>query len=157
MKKNARIAAQVQDRPAGAGFALPGCYLAFFTCFNAQQYYEAHDVLEHLWLQKKDANWHFFKGLIQVAGAFVHLQKQFSDPHHVKHGRRLHPAMRLFRRGAENLEGYRPAHMALNVESLHQLCLQMSARLEQSEFRINPWTPATAPRLDVPGDEKVRA
>src|SRR5690348_623260 len=49
-------------------------YRAFFKCWNEQHYYEAHDVLEQVWLKKKSADDHFFKGLIQAAGAFVHLQ-----------------------------------------------------------------------------------
>src|SRR5664279_3985000 len=81
-------------------------YRAFFRCWNEQRYYEAHDVLEQVWLQKtttpSDAQ--YFKGLIQAAGAFVHLQKQFEYPTHPKHGRRLAPAVRLFRLAEKNLE-----------------------------------------------------
>ena len=42
--------------------------VGYLRCFNAEQFYEAHDVLEALWL--KDRNGHdgdFFKGLIQFA------------------------------------------------------------------------------------------
>ena len=47
-------------------------YLAYFECFNRQLYYEAHDVLEALWLvDKHTPNGAFYKGLIQLAGAFV--------------------------------------------------------------------------------------
>ena len=55
-------------------------YLAFFHCWNEQQYDEAHDVLEQLWLNTKTRDADFFKGLIQAAGAFVHLQKRFEHP-----------------------------------------------------------------------------
>ena len=51
-------------------------YLAFFRCWNEQRYYEAHDVLEQLWLKTKSPDADYFKGLIQAAGAFVHLQKR---------------------------------------------------------------------------------
>src|SRR5882762_53846 len=48
-------------------------YRAFFQCWNEQRYYEAHDVLEQVWLHdpisSEDAQ--YFKGLIQAAGAFV--------------------------------------------------------------------------------------
>ena len=50
-------------------------YRAFFRCWNEQRYYEAHDVLEQLWLKTDSSDADFFKGLIQAAGAFVHLQK----------------------------------------------------------------------------------
>ena len=29
------------------------CYVGYFRCWNEQRYYEAHDVLEHLWLRTK--------------------------------------------------------------------------------------------------------
>ena len=50
-------------------------YRAYFRCWNEQRYYEAHDVLEQVWLKDDTADDNFFKGLIQAAGAFVHLQK----------------------------------------------------------------------------------
>ncbi|MGB0582428.1 MAG: DUF309 domain-containing protein, partial [Limisphaerales bacterium] len=51
-------------------------YLGFFECFNRQLFYEAHDVLEELWLEcRKTEKDEFYKALIQLAGAFVHLQK----------------------------------------------------------------------------------
>ena len=49
-----------------------GPYMAYFHFFNRQEFYEAHDVLESLWLtQRKGANNGFYKALIQLAGAFV--------------------------------------------------------------------------------------
>ena len=77
-------------------------YRAFFRCWNEQRYYEAHDVLEQVWLKTESDDADYFKGLIQAAGAFVHLQKQFEHPTHPKHGRRLAPAVRLFRLAEKN-------------------------------------------------------
>ncbi len=45
-------------------------YRAYFQCWNEQRYYEAHDVLEQLWLNTDTDDDEFFKGLIQAA---VHL------------------------------------------------------------------------------------
>jgi len=51
-------------------------FAGYSRCFNEQKFYEAHDVLEALWLQDRNGpDGDFFKGLIQFAGAFVHLQK----------------------------------------------------------------------------------
>ena len=51
-------------------------YLGYFACFNRQLYYEAHDVLEELWLPIRGTpQARFYQGLIQMAGGFVHLQK----------------------------------------------------------------------------------
>lgn len=149
MKKSDRISAFVQQLGADPALALDPRYQGYFTCFNAQQYYEAHDVLEHLWLEGRDENYQFFKGLIQVAGAFVHLQKQFLHPGHLKHGRRLRPAVRLFRLGVNNLAPYGTRHLRLDVLALCQMCEHWAAEIVASEFRCNPWQPARAPQLHL--------
>jgi Domain of unknown function (DUF309) len=125
------------------------CYLAYFVCFNAQEYYEAHDVLEHLWLQREDENHAFFKGLIQFAGAFVHLKKQSARPWHPTDGRRMRPAVRLFALAAGNLSSYSPLHMGLDVSRVLDLASDHMSRIEASDFSTNPWTPETAPKLQL--------
>ncbi len=149
MKKSDRITAFVAQLGADQSGSLDPHYLGYFRCFNAQQYYEAHDVLEHLWLQRRDENYAFFKGLIQIAGAFVHLQKQSLRPDHPKDGRRLRPAVRLFDLGATNLHSYRPIYMRLDTEALCELCEQLAREIRASEFSRNPWDPARAPRLKL--------
>ncbi|MHA3775203.1 DUF309 domain-containing protein [Verrucomicrobiota bacterium sgz303538] len=147
MKKNDRISAFVAQLGTNPALALDPCYQGYFTCFNARQYYEAHDVLEHLWLQCRDENHLFFKGLIQIAGAFVHLQKQFLRPDHPKDGRRLHPAVRLFRLGMGNVRPYGPVHLQLDIETLCALCEGVVAEIIEADFRHNPWHPDRAPEL----------
>ncbi len=134
---------------ADADSALDPCYQGYFRCFNARDYYEAHDVLEHLWLKDgpSGANYAFYKGLIQVAGAFVHLRKQFEHPTHAKHGRRLRPAGRLFELARANLAGYEPRHLALDVTAVRAVCARYAAAVADSDFARNPWSPTTAPRL----------
>jgi Domain of unknown function (DUF309) len=150
MKKADRITQFVEQLGASApGSTLDPHYAGFFTCFNEQRYYEAHDVLEHLWLQNRDENHAYFKGLIQVAGAFVHLQKQFLRPEHPKDGRRLRPATRLFALALKNLAPYRPQHMALDVGALCALCTDTVAQIVASDFTRNPWHPEHAPRLTL--------
>ncbi len=104
MKKGEKIQAFVES--LGGGSAHDPCYEGYFVCFNEQKYYEAHDVLEHLWLKEQGPSHQFFKGLIQLAGAFVHLQKQYRRPEHPTDGRRLRPAWRLFKLAYANLEPY---------------------------------------------------
>lgn len=147
MKKNDRITAFVETLAAETDGSLDPCYTGYFTCFNAQRYYEAHDVLEHLWLRRRDDHHAFFKGLIQVAGAFVHLQKQAARPDHPKDGRRLHPALRLFRLALANLQAYRPRHLRLDVDALCRLCETLTAAIAASDFQDNPWRPERAPQL----------
>ena len=150
MKKNERI----QNLVDGLGQADPHldpCYTGWFTCFNRGEYYEAHDVLEHLWLQTTGPNYAFFKGLIQLAGAFVHLQKQHARPWHVKDGARLRPAFRLFRLARGNLHPFMPQHMRLDVTAVCSLCDEHIRELESSAFQQNPWVPERLPVIELQG------
>lgn len=123
------------------------CYRGFFRCWNEQRYYEAHDVLEHLWLETTSEDWAYFKGLIQAAGAFVHLQKHFENPAHHKHSRRLGPAVRLFRLAEKNLTPFAPMRHAFDVSGLLRLLHKNADEIIDSKMRRNPWSPETAPSL----------
>ncbi len=122
-------------------------YLGFFRCWNEQRYYEAHDVLEQLWLETKSRDADFFKGLIQAAGAFVHLQKRFEHPLHARHSRRLPPAERLFRLAEQNLAAFAPSHHRLDVTALCHLLKRYADQIVASDYTSNPWSPETAPKL----------
>jgi predicted metal-dependent hydrolase len=150
MKKSQRISGFV------AALDLPGesdhdpRYLGYFACFNDGQYYEAHDVLEDLWLKDRGGpDGLFFKGLIQLAGAFVHLQKHRLRPNHPKDRGRLAPASRLFQLAGRNLRPFQPSHRHLNVERICRLCDRLSAKIVNSRFRDNPLNTARPPRLEL--------
>ena len=156
MSKGVRISKFVQE--LGGGEAKTGdaiadhpYYRAFFRCWNEQHYYEAHDVLEQVWLQKTitsdDAQ--YFKGLIQAAGAFVHLQKQFEHPTHPKHGRRLGPAVRLFRLAEKNLAPLGPRRHAFDLVKFREMLEDHARVIADSEHKINPWSPETAPTVSL--------
>ena len=145
-KKAERMDAFVRSLGLGGAEHDP-CYLGYFACFNEQEYYEAHDVLEHLWLQGRDGNYAYYKGLIQLAGAFVHFKKQRARPDHPTDGRRMFPAVRLFRLAEKNLSAYRPVHLGLNLEMVFELIESHISRIEASEFSQNPWSPEAAPQL----------
>src|ERR1700746_2327387 len=103
MNKEDRVAAFTRELSSDGKVDDRAYYRAYFQLFNDQQYYEAHDVLEQLWLKAFEADTQFYKGLIQLAGAFVHLQKQFRRPTHPTDGRRLRSALRLFKLAHKNL------------------------------------------------------
>lgn len=147
MKKSDRISAFAKELAPEADSEFDRCYGGYFICFNAGRYYEAHDVLEHLWLGERDAHYHFYKGLIQIAGAFVHLQKQYLRPDHPKDGRRLYPAVRLFALGLENLAPYRPLHLRLDLEKVFAICEKHTAEILASDYSRNPWEPGNGPQL----------
>jgi len=150
MKKSERLRAFVEQLPKTPELAnLDPRYTGYFTCFNEGQYYEAHDVLEDLWLGEPGADYAFFKGLIQFAGAFVHLQKQATRPEHPKHGRRLRPAVRLFELATANLQPFRPNHLHLDVDQLIALADRHVAAIVTSDYTRNPWHPDDAPKLTL--------
>lgn len=112
-------------------------YVGYFDCFNRGEFYEAHDVLEQLWLQDRHgANGAFYKGLIQLAGAFVHLQKG-----------RLRPAAALFNLADANFQRYPEQHEHLNLRALREMTGRWLRELEAGEFKTNPLTPASRPRI----------
>lgn len=157
MSKGERISQFVQALEGGDGQTGGGAiadhpyYRAFFRCWNEQRYYEAHDVLEQVWLQRtttaEDAQ--YFKGLIQAAGAFVHLQKQFEHPTHPKHGRRLAPAVRLFQLAERNLAPLGGDRHDLDLVKFREMLAQYAKAIVDSDQRTNPWSPETAPRVSL--------
>jgi len=157
MSKGERISQFVQTLEGGEAKAGSGAiadhpyYRAFFRCWNEQRYYEAHDVLEQVWLKttttSEDA--HYFKGLIQAAGAFVHLQKQFEHPTHPKHGRRLAPAVRLFRLAEKNLEPFGSERHAFDLGKFREMLGRYAQAIVASDHRTNPWSPEAAPKVSL--------
>ena len=111
--------------------------VGYLRCFNAQQFYEAHDVLEALWLKdRKGPDGDFFKGLIQFAGSFVHLQK-----------RRLSPARVLFLRSTTYLCNYPSPHYALDVEGIIRLAKRWAATTETVELETDLLAKQRPPRI----------
>jgi hypothetical protein len=100
-------------------------YLAYFFFFNRQQFYEAHDILESLWLgERKGPNNEFYKALIQLAGAFVHLQKG-----------RVKPAVALFKLSKSYLikySRYSPTHEGLVMPKVFGLIDDWVGHLEST-------------------------
>src|SRR5260370_9623383 len=102
MNKEDRVAAFTRELSSDGKVDDRAYYRAYFQLFNDQQYYEAHDVLEQLWLKALEPDIQFYKGLIQLAGPFVHLQKQFPRPTPPPEGRSLPPAPRHFQLSPKN-------------------------------------------------------
>jgi len=135
-KKSPKIAALIASFQ---GREMDAYYLGYFECFNQQLYYEAHDVLEELWLRdKKSPNYAFHKGLIQYAGAFVHLQKN-----------RLRPAAALFKLARANVAQYPSPHERLDLALLLITIEDWLKELEANNFTINPLTPQNIPSLQI--------
>ena len=135
--KSARIAAVIAQCQ---GRGLDPHYLGYFECFNQQLFYEAHELLEQLWLPARHGpEGAFYKGLIQLAGAFVHLQKG-----------RVQPAASLFNRAKENLETYAPVHLQLNVRAALRLIKVWHDRTTSVEFQAQLFSTTAPPKLELP-------
>ena len=133
-KKSARIAALIAGRQ---GQRHDAHYLAFFDCFNLGLFYEAHDVLEELWLpNRKGPDGAFYKGLIQLAGAFVHLQKN-----------RRQPSASLFKLATANLRQHVPLHHDLDVTVVLRLVEDWLQKLQAGDYPVNPLELNVPPEL----------
>jgi predicted metal-dependent hydrolase len=134
VSKSKRVAEIVA---AHHGQKLDPHYLGFFECFNRQLFYEAHEVLEHLWLRDKHGpNGAFYKGLIQLAGAFVHVQKG-----------RPQPAASLLKLTLANLEKYPAIHEHLSVETTCKLARKWLEILERGRSGAHSLANQAAPEL----------
>ena len=134
--KEARIAAAIARFQ---GRELDARYLGYFECFNRQLFYEAHEVLEPLWLaQRRGPKGAFYKGLIQLAGAFVHLAKN-----------RLRPAAALFRLAGANLGQYPATHDLLDVVAATSMIQEWLSKLEVAAFTVNPLDATRPPQLQL--------
>ncbi len=116
-------------------------YLGYFECFNRQRFFEAHEALEPLWLsQRQGPNGAFYKGLIQLAGAFVHWQKH-----------RPRPAAALFALARINLQKYPATYEGLNVKGL-------LAMIDEWQLQVTPTAPGTCPPMPSPAPQlRLRA
>lgn len=77
----------------------PAQYREYFRLFNARDYFEAHEVLEDLWVMEPGPLRNYYKGLIMAAVALLHWQR--GNPS---------GAFKLFRDGMRYLDAY-PAKM----------------------------------------------
>jgi predicted metal-dependent hydrolase len=137
-KKSAKIAALIENC---RGHDLDAHYLGYFECFSQGLFYESHDVLEELWLADRHGpNGAFYKGLIQLAGAFVHLQKN-----------RLKPSAALFKLAQANLQQYSATHERLDISAVLRLIAHWLNELEAHHFEQNPLRPDALPQLQLLG------
>jgi predicted metal-dependent hydrolase len=125
--------------PPGSDLSGDPRYHSFFSLFNQELFFEAHEVLEELWLSERSRpNAAFYKGLIQLAGAFVHLQKD-----------RLRPAAALLKRATYHLNPYSPRHEQLDVAATLHCANQWLDQIESTLFEVNPLAAKLAPKITL--------
>jgi hypothetical protein len=124
-------------------------YLGFFECFNRQLFFEAHEVLEELWLAERGGPRDlFYKGLIQLAGAFVHFQKN-----------RLQPAAALLKLAQANLGKYPALYEGLETTFVSGMIGAWLRGLQTAVPAQNPLADGSQPSLRITsaGRHEVRA
>lgn len=98
---------------------VPGNFAKGCAEFNSGRFYEAHESFEEIWQLEAGPVRDLYKGLIQIAAAFVHLSR----------GKYI-GAERLLRTGTAYLAPYRPAGaMGFDVEAICAAAENMYARL----------------------------
>lgn len=107
----------------GAAVAYPKNYVEFISLFNEKKFFEAHEVLELEWHREKGAN-NFYKALIQLAAALVHLEKG-----------EARGARRLVGRAKDYLAPYRPRHQGLDVACLVADIVRLEETLASDRVR----------------------
>lgn len=105
-------------------------YVAFFERFNSGEYFEAHEVLESLWLETTGPTKDFYKGLIQTAVALLKMEQGKPEP-----------AARLARRALSILEQYPSSCEGLAVDQVADL---LRSTLDRNNHDI-----PTRPQLEL--------
>ena len=77
--------------------------------FNAEEFYECHEVLEDIWRPSRGAERYFLQALIHYAVAFYHHQQ----------GNRIGAELQL-RKGLRKLAGYLPQFQGVNTARLYR-------------------------------------
>jgi uncharacterized protein len=81
----------------------------FVELFNDKIFFDAHEVLEDLWIETEGELKDYYKGLIQCSVAFVHLERG-----------NYKGAKKLFRTSCGYLSRYPGVHEGINVDKLLQ-------------------------------------
>ena len=99
--------------------SVPGNFDKACRDFNEGRFFECHEWFEEIWQEEQGDVRDLYKGLIQLAAAFVHLSKG-----------NFVGADRLLRTGIGYLKPYRPeGAMGFDVESISEAAQAMHLRL----------------------------
>jgi len=130
--------------PVAAGF--PPALLTFARLFNGGAYWESHEALEGAWRETRSD---FYKGLILLASAYVHVER--GNPRGVI--AQLHKAER-------HLAPYPPAYAGVDVAGLVEHARRAAAAVGEAargRGRPPPDLGALVPRVTIAlGAERVR-
>lgn len=107
-------------------------YLDGIAAFNRGEFFDAHEIWEHLWRDCPSADRRFYQSLIQAAVAIYHA----SRGNHAG-------AARLARSGREKMDGYPSEYFGLEIEAFWRV---VDATVRD---RLNNVEHATRPRIEL--------
>jgi hypothetical protein len=84
----------------------PEEYLKGIALFNCREFYHAHEEWEELWKHHSGAGRDFYKGIIQIAVAFLHWQR--ANPK---------GAIKMWKSGSAYLVKFKSPHMGIELDS----------------------------------------
>jgi hypothetical protein len=107
-------------------------------CFNRSDYFEAHEVLEELWLPvRRTEEGELWKGFIQLAAAFVHVQRA-----------RRGPALSLLRAARQRMVSTTVDSTRVNLPAAIQLAEEWETRVRcATESELPSLLQQTPPQL----------
>ncbi len=126
-----------QGSPGEPASPFPTPLRRFQALFNAQEFWESHEVLEGPW---REHGSDFYQGLILYASAFVHVQRD--NPHGI--------AAQL-RKARRALAPYEPAYLGVDTAAIRRHARELVQLVE--ETRTDPpdrWEERVGfPRLEL--------
>lgn len=93
--------------------------------FNEERYWESHEALEYAWRRASGAEKEVLQGLILVAAALVHLQKNQTEV-----------ALGVMARANDKLSAHRGERFGVNIDDLRETLSRMIAAKHPRFFRI---------------------
>lgn len=105
----------------------PEPYLEFVARFNRGEFWESHEVLEVPWRENRSR---FYKGLILLASALVHLQRG-----------NARGVRAQLRKTEAHLRDFAPAYLGLDVSEILRRVERMRAQLGEDGSALARLTP----------------
>lgn len=93
--------------------------------FNEERYWESHEALEEAWRLSTGAEKEILQGVILLAAALVHLQKDERDI-----------ALSVMRRGYERLARHSGEHFQLDISAVNEIVARMLRASRLDFFKI---------------------
>ena len=121
----------------------PEQYLEGLRLFNAEDFFESHEVLEDLWQETEGTSRKFYQGLIQAAVALLH----FGNGN-------LGGARKVYTSSRKYLEPYAPLYEGLDVTKFlndMQACFQILLDSKDPFNEEIALEDALVPKIEIPG------